>query len=684
MADLAEENARLKKELEEIQRKREQDAAQYEQRVEKERSAGRAHAEQVEQKTAELSSMRSKMVKLTKQLDEEVTRRDMAQTEAVMFQGKLQDISDGMATPSTGAHARGKGISFERDRGSKDEEQGKGAHASTKLMRVIEHWMTHKDLQQALLRNASINDMAFSTLVQVLADCPSLQTVDLAQNQLTMDSCSEVCNIITSAPNLSFVSLSENLFSLRSLGYFMTAVMERQNTKKLAPLDLLDLHGNEGLVAGAAAPAPEALLRQVNGALGSTKLPPRGTELISQVMRALWRFLHDTGHPQVRNANAEEVAFHTMDRSTIRKMESALVKILLLPEESESSDPHAVRSVTADLVFVTLMEQPADSSPVMATSTKEASSVHLPPIERTQVGAAASSAVDRRSMGNQEPQQILARPEVRDPFSDLKAAFEPPKEKLKSFNLKQIVTRNGTVLMNMLERLLETTEIDAHDVETEQTLLEYACQTGNVGLAKLCYRRGANLSARTKKGDTAFNIVTKNKRYDIMEFLHKYGVKVNSSDIEGQTALHIAAGQNDVDGVCRLLEWGADVNMRDNKKKTPLHVSAASGNFNVTMLLLEVGGEMNAQDEKGYTPAAWAEAKNNFALMDRLVMLGGKGHGLSQKGATLSTSKSGVMKSLGDLNVSPQMLKSSSLGRIGKIKVNGMPDPLKASLTLHK
>lgn len=40
-------------------------------------------------------------------------------------------------------------------------------------------------------------------------------------------------------------------------------------------------------------------------------------------------------------------------------------------------------------------------------------------------------------------------------------------EKLKTFNLKQIVTRNGTVLMNMLERLLETTEIDARDVETE-------------------------------------------------------------------------------------------------------------------------------------------------------------------------------------------------------------------------
>merc|ERR1719498_1669676 len=112
-----------------------------------------------------------------------------------------------MATPSTTAQGRGgKGITFQ-DRASKEDEHAKGAHASTKLMRVIEHWMTHKDLQQALLRNASVNDMAFSTLVQVLADCPSLQTLDLAQNHLTMDSCSEVCNLITSAPNLSFVSL---------------------------------------------------------------------------------------------------------------------------------------------------------------------------------------------------------------------------------------------------------------------------------------------------------------------------------------------------------------------------------------------------------------------------------------------------------------------------------------------
>jgi len=225
--------------------------------------------------------------------------------------------------------------------------------------------------------------------------------------------------------------------------------------------------------------------------------------------------------------------------------------------------------------------------------------------------------------------------------------------------------------MNMLERLLETTEIDARDVETDQTLLEYACQTGNMGLAKLCYRRGANLSCRTKKNDSYFNIVTQNKRYDLMEFLHTYGVRVNHQDGEGRTALHVAAGNNDADAICRLLEWGADVNLCDFKKRSPLHIAARSGHMQVAMLLLEVGADLNAKDEKEYTAVAHAEAQNRFALMDRLVDLGGKGHGLSVA-ATLTKAKTNI-KQIGELSVTASMLKSSSMGRIGKVAVKGLP-----------
>lgn len=263
-----------------------------------------------------------------------------------------------------------------------------------------------------------------------------------------------------------------------------------------------------------------------------------------------------------------------------------------------------------------------------------------------------------------------------DPFADLKQAFEPPREKLRTFNLKQVVTRSGTVLMNMLERLLENTDVDARDVETDQTLLEYACQTGNLGLAKLCYRRGANLSAKTSKGDTPFNIVTRNRRYDLMEFLHTYGVKINSRDAEGKTALHSAVVNDDVDVICRLLEWGADVNVRDSRRRTPIHLAAAAGQAKATMLLLEMGADMNAKDDREYTAVAHAESQNHFALMDRLVQLGGKGHGLHQKsGAGLGQSRS-AGKLMGQLTVSSGMLKSSSLGRIGKIAVDGMSGPI--------
>merc|ERR1719428_2324410 len=148
-----------------------------------------------------------------------------------------------------------------------DESLTDAMKSSTKIMRLVDQWMRTKDLQQALLRGSALNDMSFSTVCGILAECGSLHTLDLSQNLLTMDSCSDICQLITTSPSLTYISLADNLFSLRSVGYFMTAVMERQNTKKLMPLDLLDLQGNEGLVAVTHAPVPENLLRQVNGAL---------------------------------------------------------------------------------------------------------------------------------------------------------------------------------------------------------------------------------------------------------------------------------------------------------------------------------------------------------------------------------------------------------------------------------
>eukprot|EP00913_Durusdinium_trenchii_P011081 g10403.t1 len=429
-----------------------------------EREAGKGHQESAMQRTQELEAMKSKMVKLTRQLDEE-------------------DLTKGTAGAVPASPTSGTG----------DEQalRERGSQVSTKLMRVVDQWMRQRDLQQALLRGASINDTAFATLVHK--------------------------NLVHAGPIIS-------------------RLQPPADFRKLMPLDLLDLQGNEGLIAAAAAPVPEALLSQVQQAMHRAgRLPPSGVELVAQVMRALWRFLHDTAHPQVKDASPDDVAFFVMDKITLRKMENALMKILLLGADT-AMDAGSVqyRPVTANLAFASTLEV-AEDPRVPEQVARE---------DRKQSGYASPTVSPQKP--KMSTQEVRTQPTAADPFADLKTAFEPQREKLKTFNLKQIVTRNGTVLMNMLERLLETTEIDARDVETEQTLLEYACHTGNMGLAKLCYRRGANLSAKTQKGETAFNIVTQNKRYDLMEFLHTYGV--NSADAKGRTALHVAAANDDVDG----------------------------------------------------------------------------------------------------------------------------------------
>lgn len=73
---LNEENARLKKELQNLQHQREKEKNEFESKIASERELGKSHQEAALQRTHELEAMKSKMVKLTRQLDEEVQKRD--------------------------------------------------------------------------------------------------------------------------------------------------------------------------------------------------------------------------------------------------------------------------------------------------------------------------------------------------------------------------------------------------------------------------------------------------------------------------------------------------------------------------------------------------------------------------------------------------------------------------------
>jgi hypothetical protein len=275
MEQLENENARLKRELADLNAKSKKDKSDFDTKTAKQKEKEDEQSVSIKDKQDELSQIRHQMVQLTRQLDDEVARRDEVEAETTHLERRIHDMETReLVLPTSPVHGKGAKAKDAAD----DKEGPSKSQVSTKLMRVIDQWLNTKDLQQVLLRGAQVNDMAFSTLVQVLGDCKSLQMLDLGLNQLTMDSCSDICRLITSSPSLSFISLAENLFSLRSVGYFMTAVMERQNKKKLIPLEVLDIQKNEGLQAALTAPAPENLVTVIRQNVPPKALLPRGAE----------------------------------------------------------------------------------------------------------------------------------------------------------------------------------------------------------------------------------------------------------------------------------------------------------------------------------------------------------------------------------------------------------------------
>jgi len=619
----------------------------------------------LEAKQQELDRMKLHYARLQKQFDNEITKREKAEGDTAMLE---RQVVDAYEMKIVAKHEKEK---------DSDQTQTDPTQVSSKIFRAIDQWMRYKDLNQALLRNSALTDIAFSTLSQMLHGCPSLHTLDLSCNQLTMDSCSDVCQLITVLPNLTYVSVESNDFSCRALGYFMTALMERQAGRNLTPLDLLDFQNNEGLIMFMEEPEPNREYMDLWPHVKNYADPI--PQLLVGITKTLWSFLHDTGHPQVKDLGLDPPLFHELERPTLAKMKAALSKILLVDDNQDITKSTAY---TCDMAILMPSEgEPAEIEEKEKPEEAPTGGVTLPPVKGAQdaepkiVRAQEKVRKEERQPSKQVkgpagPEQMA---KLRDPFVDLTVAFEKPREKCNTLNMKQILTKSGAILMNMLERLLETTSINARDLETGQTLLEYACLHGNLGLAKLCYRRGANLNGRTLSGNTPFNICVENKRYDLMEFLHLYGVKVNSADAEGRTGLHVATSKNDIDAICRLIEWGADINLRDKKKRTPFHMAAIGGHEKVSMLLLEMGADINAKDEKEFTAVAHAEANDKYQLMDRLVILGGLGHGLqkSKSGVPVANAgigKSGMNKNLGELNVTAGVRKRTCLGRLGKHK----------------
>jgi len=202
-------------------------------------------------------------------------------------------------------------------------------------------------------------------------------------------------------------------------------------------------------------------------------------------------------------------------------------------------------------------------------------------------------------------------------------------------------------------------DVNAKDKYGQTPLLE-AARNGHKAVAELLIAKGADLNAKDKDGWPPLCWACVNGSKDVVELLIAKGAIVNSkAGIPGQTGggetpLHAAARVGYKDVVELLIAKGADVNAQTRefpKDKfewafgrrwaddrvafsTPLLWAARYGHKAVAELLIAKGADVNAENEKGETPLHAAARYGHKAVVELLISKGADVNAKTEKGET--------------------------------------------------
>ena len=140
----------------------------------------------------------------------------------------------------------------------------------------------------------------------------------------------------------------------------------------------------------------------------------------------------------------------------------------------------------------------------------------------------------------------------------------------------------------------------------------FAAVTAGVENVRLLLDKGANPNATSQTGATPLMAV---RSSDVVALLVSRGADVTAQSKRGETALGDAAGRGDLVAVRLLLDKGADVNAKDYRGYTPLmHATQYDRDSpDVIRLLLARGASVNVTAE-GHTPMSIAARRGDTEL----------------------------------------------------------------------
>jgi len=119
-------------------------------------------------------------------------------------------------------------------------------------------------------------------------------------------------------------------------------------------------------------------------------------------------------------------------------------------------------------------------------------------------------------------------------------------------------------------------------------------------------------------GRTGLQIAAVNGNMQIAAILIKVGANLEAKDKLGNTALHLAAERNQVEMAQLLLDVGAAVDAENRNGMTPLMVAASRGYTAIVQALLAKGANARKTDFTGRDAVSWASEGRRAVVVQML------------------------------------------------------------------
>ena len=134
-------------------------------------------------------------------------------------------------------------------------------------------------------------------------------------------------------------------------------------------------------------------------------------------------------------------------------------------------------------------------------------------------------------------------------------------------------------------------------MEQNIALME-ACKHSNLPAAEKALDEGAHVNYKDRDNyhNTPLDITSYKGNIELAKMLIRRGADVNSKNSWGISPLHIASMDGKIELAELLIENGADVNIKDDFGKTPLRTAINTGNIEMVNLLLSKGASIDKKD----------------------------------------------------------------------------------------